>query len=200
MLLALKLDSGTVDQIMVFIGQNGTNEQKLDYIDGILSETLSTKSIRSVLSLLKNYTLSGELIIDLSIMRGFDYYTGIVFEYKNKYDQNVSIGGGGRYDKLIGLYGTKSLPAVGVSFGIDRILQMLEFSASVEYTYANVFVANVNEGNYPYALRVANALRAKRDTYRDKPRNQEPVKPVCLRKHHKDKIRGDSRRRRGKGR
>jgi histidyl-tRNA synthetase len=99
--------------------------------------------------------------VDLRTMRGFDYYTGIVFEYKNKYDESLSIGGGGRYDNLIALYGGKPLPAVGVSFGIDRILEMLEFSASVEYTYANVFVANVNEANYQYALRTANAFREK---------------------------------------
>lgn len=159
LLKELKIDAAIVDQVMAFIVYAGTNDQKLDYIDNVLGEVMPTKKIRSTLAFLQDYGLKGEMRIDFSIMRGLDYYTGIVFEYKSKYDETVSIGGGGRYDKLIGLYGTKPLPAVGISFGIDRILQMLEFSASVEYTYANVFVANVNETNFPYALRVANALR-----------------------------------------
>jgi histidyl-tRNA synthetase len=160
LLKGLKIEDGIVGQIMSFVGYTGTNDKKLDYIDNILGEGTSTKKTRATLAFLQDYALKGEMRVDFSVMRGLDYYTGIVFEYKNKYDEGVSIGGGGRYDKLIGLYGTRPLPAVGVSFGIDRILQMLEFSASTEYTYANAFVANVNEGNYPYALKVVNALRA----------------------------------------
>jgi histidyl-tRNA synthetase len=161
LLKALPLEDSLVDQVMAFVGKTGTNDEKLAYIDGILGETTSTKSLKSTLSLLNEYKLRGEMRVDLWIMRGFDYYTGIVFEYKNKYDESVSIGSGGRYDNLISLYGGKPLPAVGVSLGVDRILEMLEFSASVEYTYANVFVANVNEANYQYALRTANAFREK---------------------------------------
>jgi histidyl-tRNA synthetase len=159
LLKGLQIDAAVVGQITAFVGHTGTNDQKLDYMDSILGETLSTKKTRGTLAFLQDYGLKGEMRVDFSVMRGLDYYTGIVFEYKNKYDESISIAGGGRYDKLIGLYGTRPLPAVGVSFGIDRILQMLEFSASTEYTYADVFVANVNEGNYSYALRVANALR-----------------------------------------
>jgi histidyl-tRNA synthetase len=160
LLKGLGLDPSTVDQIMAFAGQKGTNEEKLNYIDGILGEENSTKGLRATLGLLEGYNLRGEIRIDLWTMRGLDYYTGIVFEYKNKYDESISVAGGGRYDKLISLYGAKSIPAVGLSFGIDRILYMLEYSASIEYTYANVFVANVTEGNYQYALKVANAFRA----------------------------------------
>ena len=159
LLKGLQIDAAIIDKIMAFVGHTGTNDQKLDYIDKVLGETLSTKKTGSTLAFLKDYGLKGEMRVDFSIMRGLDYYTGIVFEYKNKYDESITITAGGRYDKLIGLYGTRSLPAVGVSLGIDRILQMLEFSASTEYTYANVFVANVNEGNYPYAVKVASALR-----------------------------------------
>ena len=112
------------------------------------------------MELLVAYKLRGEIKIEFSIVRGLDYYTGIVFEYLNKEDQSVSVGGGGRYDSLVGAFSSKSMPAVGMSLGIDRILEMLNFSASLEYTYANVFIANVNEGNYPYALKVATTLRA----------------------------------------
>jgi histidyl-tRNA synthetase len=160
LLKGINLNGALVDQIMAFVGQSGTNSQKLDYVDNLLGNKEATKELRTTLSLLVNYNLRGEIRVDFWIMRGLDYYTGIVFEYKSKEGQSVSVGGGGRYDNLIALYGARPMPAVGVAFGIDRILEMLNFSSSLEYTYANVFVANVNEGNYPYALEVANKLRA----------------------------------------
>lgn len=159
-LKGLGLENSLVDQIMAFITLKGVNEEKLNYVDNILGKPNETKEMRETLKLLENYNLRGEISIEFSITRGLDYYTGIVFEYKNTADPSSSIGGGGRYDRLIGLYGGKSVPAVGVSLGIDRILEMLNFSSSSEYTYANVFVANVNEANYPYALKVVNTLRA----------------------------------------
>lgn len=160
LLKGLMFDGAIIDQIIAFITLKGLNDEKLSYIDDLLGGKDSTKDLRATLTLLQNYNLRGEIKIDFCITRGFDYYTGIVVEYKNKEDQSASIGGGGRYDNLIGLFGTKSVPAVGVSLGIDRILEMLDFSSSIEYTYANVFVAYVNETNYPYALKVANTLRA----------------------------------------
>ncbi len=160
LLKGLKLGAAVMDQVMAFIVLRGTNEEKLNYVDSVLGVSDSTKDLRGTLDFLGKYNLRGEAKIEFCVMRGLDYYTGIVFEYKNSDDQSVSIGGGGRYDNLIGLFGTKSMPAVGVSLGIDRILEMLDYSSSIEYTYANVFVANVNEANYPYALKVANALRA----------------------------------------
>jgi histidyl-tRNA synthetase len=160
LLKGMKLDEEVIDQVMGFVTLKGTSEEKLNYVDKLMGSNEGTKDIRATLDLLNNYNLRGEVGMNFSIVRGLDYYTGIVFEFKNKDNFNASIGGGGRYDNLIGLYGTKSMPAVGVSLGIDRILEILDFSASIEYTYANVFVANVNEKNYPYALKVANALRS----------------------------------------
>jgi histidyl-tRNA synthetase len=160
LLRGLELDNSSIDQIMAFITLKGINEEKLSYVDSLLGNKESTKELRETLSFIEDYKIRGDVQIDFSIMRGLDYYTGIVFEYKNKEDTSASVCGGGRYDKLIALYGGKQLPAVGLAFGIDRILEMLNFSSSIEYTYANVFVANVNENNYPYALKVANVLRA----------------------------------------
>jgi histidyl-tRNA synthetase len=93
-------------------------------------------------------------------MRGFDYYTGIVFEYKaSSRDVIQALGGGGRYDNLIGQMGGKPMTAVGFGLGIDRILDTLEFSKSTDYTYAKVFVAYVKENNQRYAVGVASRLR-----------------------------------------
>ncbi|MGI0100788.1 MAG: histidine--tRNA ligase [Candidatus Micrarchaeaceae archaeon] len=159
-LMDLNLESSVVDQIMAFTAVGGTNDEKLSYIDNLLGDGNATKYIRETLDLLGCYSIRGEIRIDFCIVRGLDYYTGIVFECKSKGETSASIGGGGRYDDLIGVFSSKKLPAVGVSLGIDRILEILDFSSSIEYTYANVFVANVNDGNYRYALKVANSLRA----------------------------------------
>jgi histidyl-tRNA synthetase len=160
-LKGLNLEDATVDQVVSFITLKGTNDEKLSYVDNILRSGEQTKDIRMTISLLEFYGITGETRVEFSIVRGLDYYTGIIFEYKNRSDQSVSIGGGGRYDNLIGLYSNKPMPAVGASLGIDRILEMLDFSSSTEYTYAKLFVANVNENNYPYAVKLANQFRAR---------------------------------------
>ncbi len=160
MLKDLKLESALVDQIIAFVNVEGGNDEKLSYVDSLLGEEKSTKGLRETLELLDHYRLSGRAKVDLSVMRGLDYYTGIVFEYKSAGEGN-SVGGGGRYDNLVGIYSnSKSMPAVGVSLGVDRILDLLDFSSSAEYTYAKAFVVNVKDSNYPYALNVANVMRS----------------------------------------
>jgi len=67
-----------------------------------------------------------KLKIDLSLARGLNYYTGIIFEVKAKGVQMGSIGGGGRYDDLTGLFGVPNIPGVGISFGVDRIYDVME--------------------------------------------------------------------------
>jgi histidyl-tRNA synthetase len=153
------MESAIVDQIMPFVSMKGSNDEKLDYVDKLTGSGGATKELRTTLGLLKIYDIKSEVVVDFSIIRGLDYYTGIVFEYINRDYEGSSIVAGGRYDNLIGMFGTKSINAVGISIGIDRILEMLDFSSSIDYTYARVFIANVNENNYPYAIKVANILR-----------------------------------------
>ena len=116
--------------------------------------------MRGTLDLLKAYKMDGKVKIDFSIVRGLDYYTGIVFEFKANGEKTKStIAAGGRYDKLIGMLSGRQVPAVGCSIGVDRALEVLGFSDSTRYTYASVYVANIKDDNYPYALAVANRLR-----------------------------------------
>lgn len=68
----------------------------------------------------------GSLFVDLTLARGLNYYTGIIFEVKAKDVQMGSIGGGGRYDDLTGLFGVPNIPGVGISFGVDRIYDVME--------------------------------------------------------------------------
>jgi histidyl-tRNA synthetase len=157
----LGLNRETIGKIDSMINTTGSNDQKLDFVQATIADKKAVGEMRRTLELLKAYGLKGVMEIDFSLMRGFDYYTGMVAEFKAS-DKSVkaSIGGGGRYDNLIGILGGKKLPAVGMSLGIYRILDLLNFSDSTEHTYARAFIINVKDTNYPYALQVANALRA----------------------------------------
>lgn len=158
-LKALGLEGQLIDRIMELISMNGTNEEKLAYVERLLGEGDGrVAELRRTLTLLAPYSIKGKITVNFAIMRGLDYYTGIVFEFKLA-GESSSVGGGGRYDELIGIIGGRSLPVVGMAFGLDRLLDLLKYSASTRQTYAEVFVACVRDSNYGYALQVANALR-----------------------------------------
>ncbi|MGC8568260.1 MAG: histidine--tRNA ligase [Candidatus Micrarchaeia archaeon] len=149
-----------IDDILEFITFEGSNDQKLSYINDILKKTEPLEEINSLIGLLGKYNLSSNPEINFSIMRGFDYYTSFVFEYSAVGSEiTTAIGGGGRYDNLIGLYGPRQLNAVGGSLGVDRIMDVLSYENSKVYTEAKVFIAFVGFENYDYALKVANDLR-----------------------------------------
>ena len=73
---------------------------------------------------LKDFGIEKEVVVDYSLVRGLGYYTGLVVEVMSK-DYGKSIAGGGRYDKLIGIYGKQDLPATGISFGFERIVDIM---------------------------------------------------------------------------
>ncbi|MGC9190619.1 MAG: histidine--tRNA ligase [Candidatus Micrarchaeia archaeon] len=152
------IESSVSDSLINLITAKGSNEDKLKLVSSMVGST-SAAMLSSVLDMLGHYKLNGSIEVDFSIIRGLDYYTGIVFEFKRA-SIKESLGGGGRYDKLIGLYGGRDIPAVGFAMGVDRLLDILNFSASPILTYAKIFVVTVSEKNYPYALEVANKLRA----------------------------------------
>jgi histidyl-tRNA synthetase len=84
------------------------------------------EELEEFFKLAKSYGISDYLRLNLSLARGLDYYTGMVFEIIAKDAKIGSITGGGRYDKLISLAGGQDLPATGISIGVDRLVQVLE--------------------------------------------------------------------------
>ncbi|MGC8648620.1 MAG: histidine--tRNA ligase [Candidatus Micrarchaeia archaeon] len=155
----LGITGDKLDKLGYLIKQNKSNEDALAYINNYSPDV--GKELNDLIELLNFYKLSGKIIIDMSLMRGFDYYTGMVVEYNvNEASIKSSIGGGGRYDNLIQLINNKQqVPVVGTSLGIDRILDILGFSDSPKINTADVFVVNVKDNNYKYALQIANELR-----------------------------------------
>jgi histidyl-tRNA synthetase len=109
-----------------FLAISGNNEEKLQQVSLLLNNSsLAEEGISEIKSLL-SITGLADLEVDFSLARGLNYYTGMIFEVKAKGVQMGSIGGGGRYDDLTGLFGVKGIPGVGISFGVDRIYDVME--------------------------------------------------------------------------
>jgi len=109
------------------------------------------------------YGIARKLIIDLSLVRGLDYYTGPIFEISVRTKNDIgSIAGGGRYDNLIENYGGRWTPAVGISLGIERICEIMDSEKMFKHleTKTRVFVAVADEGLMENAMFVAQKLRA----------------------------------------
>lgn len=118
-----------IERLQPIINMTGSNEEKLDVIAQLLSEgEIGMKGIeetRSILSSLKSVGLNNVIELDLTLARGLNYYTGAIFEVKALDTPMGSITGGGRYDNLTGIFGMPGLSGVGISFGADRIFDVL---------------------------------------------------------------------------
>jgi histidyl-tRNA synthetase len=114
------------------------------------------KEIEQVIEYAKNMGVDN-VVMDFSIIRGIDYYTGFIFETLVKGSEKLgSIASGGRYDSLIELYGGKPTPATGVGIGIDRMMELVTDKVSAA---PRVFVANVKEETKAEAIKIAQELR-----------------------------------------
>ncbi|MDD3159839.1 MAG: histidine--tRNA ligase [Candidatus ainarchaeum sp.] len=120
-----KLDKNEIIKMLNELGINGKelveliNENKLESIEQKIGiDSVGVKEVKEFLSLCKENKLDF-VKFDARLARGFEYYTGIVFEVKM--DNGPSVGGGGRFDKLIEKYGGQKTPAVGISFGVSRL-------------------------------------------------------------------------------
>ena len=104
------------------------------------------------------------LLVDLTLARGLNYYTGAIFEVKATTVQMGSIGGGGRYDNLTGLFGVPGIPGVGISFGVDRIYDVMEelqlFPEDV-HTGTRVIFFNLGDAESRAAFALVQQIRAK---------------------------------------
>ena len=130
-----------ISKLQPIIKLEGTNEQKLDTISDVLKDSPTglkgVEELRFILSALGSVScgiattnngtsLHNEIQLDLTLARGLNYYTGAIFEVKALDTPMGSISGGGRYDNLTGIFGMPGLSGVGISFGVDRIYDVLE--------------------------------------------------------------------------
>lgn len=116
-----------IETIEQYLHITGSNEEKLKAIGNLLGELEQGKLGIAELRTVTEAADKKELIIDFTLARGLNYYTGIIFEAKAPATVKMgSIGGGGRYDDLTGLFDVPNIPGVGISFGVDRIYDVLE--------------------------------------------------------------------------
>jgi histidyl-tRNA synthetase len=128
-LAARGLTREQVSVIENYLNITGSNEEKLEQAGALFrdSET-GKKGIREIAFVLASVIRNpSSVVLDLTLARGLNYYTGIIFEAKAPAEVKIgSIGGGGRYDDLTGLFGLPNIPGIGISFGVDRIYDVME--------------------------------------------------------------------------
>jgi histidyl-tRNA synthetase len=126
------LNKVQIDLIEKYLNIDGSNEEKLAQLKNLIGNSEAGKKgieeIEFIVNSTTNYKLQNtNLIIDFTLARGLNYYTGIIFEVNAPAEVKIgSIGGGGRYDDLTGLFGVPNIPGVGISFGVDRIYDVME--------------------------------------------------------------------------
>ena len=123
------LSDEQIQKLQPIIMLQGTNDEKLDTIAQVLNDSETgmkgVEETRYILNTLNSCQLINELQLDLTLARGLNYYTGAIFEVKALDVQIGSITGGGRYDNLTGIFGMPGVSGVGISFGVDRIYDVL---------------------------------------------------------------------------
>ncbi|MBR6262860.1 MAG: histidine--tRNA ligase [Prevotella sp.] len=123
------ISQDAIDKLQPIIALSGTNEEKLNTIEGVLASSeigmKGVQEVKTIFDYLKSCNLKNRFELDLTLARGLNYYTGAIFEVKALDVQIGSITGGGRYDNLTGIFGLPGLSGVGISFGADRIFDVL---------------------------------------------------------------------------
>ena len=123
------ISQDAIDKLQPIITLSGTNEEKLNTIEGVLASSeigmKGVQEVKTIFDYLKSCNLKNRFELDLTLARGLNYYTGAIFEVKALDVQIGSITGGGRYDNLTGIFGLPGLSGVGISFGADRIFDVL---------------------------------------------------------------------------
>ena len=154
----------TIEPVLLL---NGTTQEKLTVMKGILAQSeAGMKGLAELEELFGYISVAGikqEVEIDLSLARGLNYYTGAIFEVKAKDFAIGSICGGGRYDDLTGIFGLPGMSGVGISFGADRIydvLQGLDKFPKEAIIGTKVLFSNMGDAEVAYSLPIIAGLRA----------------------------------------
>lgn len=166
--LALKgVSQSAIEKLQPVLLLQGSSEEKLDSLKKILSSSIEgltgITEIEEIFTLLKSMKLKNDVELDLTLARGLNYYTGAIIEVKAKGVSIGSICGGGRYDDLTGIFGLEGTSGVGISFGADRIydvlLQLNKFPETTGES-AQIMFVNFGEKEVHYSMKLVNNLRA----------------------------------------
>jgi len=187
-MLAKGISEAAIEKASPLFLLKGTNSEQLDTLQYFLSSSeIGTKGVdelRFILEFIEEIGLqSASLSIDVTLARGLNYYTGAIFEVAAPEGVQIgSIGGGGRYDDLTGIFGLKDVSGVGISFGLDRIYLVLEelnlFPEAIDQSL-QVLCVNFGEKEALAAMKLINVLRksgVKADVYPSNAKMQKQMK------------------------
>ena len=140
---------------------SGTESEKFEKLEKLIGKNPGIEELRKLAAVFPSSVIC-QLSTDFTLARGLNYYTGVIFEVKAKNVQIGSIGGGGRYDDLTGLFGVPNVPGVGISFGVDRIYDVMEelqlFPTDLSIS-TKVLFFNLGENESQHAYRLMQLVR-----------------------------------------
>jgi len=157
-----------IEKVSFLFDTNRPSEETLQllkkHFEGIETGIEGVEEVEFVIQQCKNLEIVDQLVFDITLARGLDYYTGAIFEVKAQQVEMGSVGGGGRYNNLTEVFGVKNIPGIGISFGLDRIyLVMQELHLFPENTVSKVqfLFTNYGEKETTEAIKVMAKLRNK---------------------------------------
>ncbi|WP_439128841.1 histidine--tRNA ligase [Polaribacter sp.] len=168
-MLSKGISEEAIQKVQPLFSFDGTNQENLDALAQMLQTseegTKGVDELRFVINSVEELSLqSANLQVDVTLARGLNYYTGAIFEVEAPKGVKMgSIGGGGRYDDLTGIFGLKEVSGVGISFGLDRIYLVLEelgLFKAVDLPKPKVLFVNFGENEALYAMKAIAKLRA----------------------------------------
>lgn len=155
-----------IEKLQPIINMAGSNDDKLNVIADVLKSSeiglKGVEELRTILRYVKMLNVATEVEIDLTLARGLNYYTGAIFEVKAKDVVIGSITGGGRYDNLTGVFGLDGMSGVGISFGADRIydvLNQLDLYPQELLASTQILFATFGENEFNFALNLLKEVR-----------------------------------------
>jgi len=162
-----EISEEALEKLMPLFELTGSNQEKMNALSELLSESeeglKGVAELRFVMEQIEDLGLtSSSLKLDLTLARGLNYYTGAIFEVEANGVQMGSIGGGGRYDDLTGIFGLKNMSGVGISFGLDRIflvMEELKLFNNAPNPRPEVLFINFGEQEASYAMKSMKWLR-----------------------------------------
>ena len=167
-MLSKGISEEAIEKVQPLFNFNGSNQEKLNQLEALLTESeeglQGVNDLRFVVDNIETLGLeSANLDLDVTLARGLNYYTGAIYEVSAPNGVAMgSIGGGGRYDDLTGIFGLKDVSGVGISFGLDRIylvLEELNLFDVVELPKPKVLFINFGEKEAGYCMKALVALR-----------------------------------------
>ncbi|SDW78207.1 histidyl-tRNA synthetase [Lutibacter oricola] len=167
-MLAKGISEEAISKVQPLFSFNGTSQEKLNQLQDMLAQSeqglQGVKELRFIVDNVEELGLqSAKLDLDVTLARGLNYYTGAIYEVSAPEGVKMgSIGGGGRYDDLTGIFGLKDVSGVGISFGLDRIYLVLEelgLFDDVALPKPKVLFINFGETEAAYCMKAVSALR-----------------------------------------